>query len=226
MIVVGLTGSIGMGKSTAAGILRRLGVPVFDADGAVHRLLAPGGPAVTGVGKIFPASLAGDRIDRGTLGDIVFSDVAALRRLEAILHPLVRRAERNFLAAAARAGRPIVVLDVPLLYETGGDARVDSVIVVSAPRFVQQWRVLARPGMTAEKFRAILARQTPDGEKRRRADYVVSSAGHRGDAFRQLRRIVGDIDARRLRGWRSRRWPPRPIGGQIGWRTSGRVRPA
>ena len=196
MIVVGLTGSIGMGKSNAAHVLRRLGVPVHDADGAVHRLMGPGGRAVRKVAEAFPQALAGNRIDRKVLGDLVFGDTPALRRLEAIIHPLVRQSSRAFLDAAARRRMRIVVLDIPLLYESGGDKTVDAVIVVSAHRQIQRQRVMARPGMTEDKFRAILARQVPDAEKRRRADYVVFTGGHRGETFRQLKRIVSQLGAR------------------------------
>jgi dephospho-CoA kinase len=190
MIVVGLTGSIGMGKSNAASALRQLGIPVHDADAAVHALLGPGGRAVAKVAEVFPRALVGNRIDRKVLGDLVFGDTPALRRLEAILHPLVRKSSKDFLAAAARRHVPIAVLDIPLLYESGGEKTVDAVIVVSAPRHIQRQRVLARRGMTEEKFRAILARQVPDIEKRRRATYVVLTGGHRGETFRQLKRIV------------------------------------
>jgi len=190
IVIAGLTGSIGMGKSNAALALRQLGVPVHDADAAVHRLLAPGGRAVKKVAAIFPEALNGNFIDRKILGDRVFGDTAALRRLEAIIHPLVRQSSRDFVAAAARRREPLVVLDIPLLYETGGEKSVDVVIVISAPPQIQRQRVMARPGMTIEKFRSILARQVPDGTKRRRADYVVRSGGHRGETFRQLKRIV------------------------------------
>ena len=196
MIVVGLTGSIGMGKSNAALALRRLGIPVHDADGAVHALLGPGGRAVRQVAAAFPRALAGNRIDRKILGDLVFGDTLALRRLEAILHPMVRQSSRVFLAAAARRRDRVVVLDIPLLYESGSEKAVDAVIVVSAPKQVQRQRVLARRGMTEEKFRAILARQVPDTKKRRRADYVVTTGGHRGETFRQLKRIVGQLKHR------------------------------
>lgn len=197
MTIVGLTGSIGMGKSNAATALRQLGVPVHDADGAVHALLGPGGRAVAKVAAVFPQALAGNRIDRKALGDLVFGDTPALRRLEAILHPLVRRSSRDFLAAAARRHARIAVLDIPLLYESGGEKAMDAVIVVSAPRQIQRQRVLARPGMTEEKFQAILARQVPDTEKRRRATYVVATGGHRGETFRQLKRIVRLLRARK-----------------------------
>jgi dephospho-CoA kinase len=190
MVIVGLTGSIGMGKSHAAMVLRRLGVPVHDADGAVHKLLGPGGGAVKPVAAAFPTALAGDRIDRTKLGDLVFRDTPSLRRLEAILHPLVRRSSRDFVRTARRRRAPIAVLDIPLLYESGARKTVDLVIVVSAPAAIQRQRVLARPGMTEAKFRAILDRQVPDAEKRRLADFIVHTGGHRGDTDRQLRRIV------------------------------------
>jgi dephospho-CoA kinase len=193
VIVVGLTGSIGMGKSNAGQALRKLGVPVHDADAAVHSLLGPGGAAVRKVAELFPRALSGNRIDRKVLGDLVFGDTPALRRLEGILHPLVRQSSRAFVTAAARRRLPVVVLDIPLLYESRGEKSVDLVIVVSAPRQIQRQRVMARPGMTEAKFRAILARQVPDGEKRRRADYVVRTGGHRGDTYRQLQRIVTEL---------------------------------
>jgi dephospho-CoA kinase len=196
MIVIGLTGSIGMGKSNAAQALRRLGVPVHDADAAVHNLLGRGGRAVQPVGALFPAALSGDHIDRRVLGGLVFGDTPALRRLEAILHPLVRRASRDFIQGARRARTPIIVLDIPLLYESGASKTVDMVIVVSAPAAIQRQRVLARPGMTEAKFRAILSRQVPDVEKRRRADFVVRTGGHRGDTFRQLRRVLRIVRGR------------------------------
>jgi dephospho-CoA kinase len=197
MIIVGLTGSIGMGKSNAAAALRSLGVPVHDADGAVHKLLGPGGGAVKAVAAQFPTALRGDRVDRRVLGDLVFADTPALRRLESILHPLVRRASRDFLNAARRRRARLAVLDIPLLYENGADKTMDVVIVVSAPAAIQKQRVLARPGMTESKFRAILARQVPDAEKRRRADFVVRTGGHRGETFRQLRRILRVVRARK-----------------------------
>jgi len=202
MIVVGLTGSIGMGKSTAAGMLRRLGLPVHDADDAVHRLLGKNGRAVKAVAAAFPQSLAEDRIDRKVLGDLVFGNTQALRRLEGILHPLVSQAARAFLSSAARRQTSIVVLDVPLLFETGGQRKFDAVIVVTAPAQVQRQRVLARRGMTEQKFRSILARQVPDAVKRRRATYVVRTGGHRGDTYRQLARIVRDIRLHRRKARR------------------------
>ena len=191
MIVLGLTGSIGMGTSTAAAMLRRLRVPLFDADAVVHRLLAPGGAAVPTVAAGFPGvAMAQGGIDRKRLGARVFDDRDALRRLERIIHPLVRAAERRFLAAARRRGAAVAVLDIPLLFETGGAARCDYVMVVSAPAFLQRQRVMRRPGMTDSRFRAILRQQMPDREKRRRADFVVPSGLGRAATLRRLRAII------------------------------------
>src|SRR5689334_1251690 len=190
MIVLGLTGSIGMGKSTAAALLRRLGLPVYDADAAVHRLLGPGGAAVPQVEAAFPGTSGFAGIDRRRLGARVFGDRAALRRLEAILHPLVRGEQRRFLKAMAARRAPLVVLDIPLLFETGGEQICDAVIVVSAPHFLQRARVLARPGMTEARFAAILAKQMPDREKRRRADFVVPTGQGRALTLRRLSKIV------------------------------------
>jgi dephospho-CoA kinase len=173
--VVGLTGSIGMGKSTAAAMFRRLGVPVHDADAAVHRLLARGGSAVKPVEAAFPGVVRGGAVDRAALGRRVFGDPVALRRLEAILHPLVRAASARFLARARGRRQDLAVLDVPLLLETGSEKRCDAVVVVSAPPFVQRGRVLARPGMTEARLAQILAQQMPDREKRARADFVVET---------------------------------------------------
>jgi dephospho-CoA kinase len=190
MKVIGLTGSVGMGKTTAAKILRRLGIPVHDADREVHRLLGPGGAAVEAVAAAFPGVRRDRSIDRAALGAKVFGDPKALKRLEAILHPLVRRAEQRFLARARRARRPLVVLDIPLLLETGGEDRFDLVVVVSAPRRIQRARVLARPGMTAAKLAAIEARQMPDAEKRHRADLVIATGLGRRHSLNLLRRSM------------------------------------
>ena len=209
MFILGLTGSIGMGKSTAAGMLRRLGVPVHDADRVVHRLLGRGGAAVGAVAKAFGAGMIrGGAVDRPKLGAKVFGDGAALKRLEAILHPLVRRAERRFLALAAARRARLVALDIPLLFETGGEARVDATLVVTAPAFLQRLRVLARPGMSAGKLAAILARQTPDAEKRRRADFVIPTGLGKRPALRRLTRIVKIAGERRGHHWPPRRSPP------------------
>lgn len=171
---LGLTGSIGMGKSTTAQIFRDLGVPVHDADAAVHALY--GAEGVAPVAAAFPGVVVDRRVDRALLGARVFGDDAAMKRLEAIVHPLVRAREKAFLDQAAAAGEPIAVLDIPLLYETGAQGRVDAVLVVTAPEAVQRARVMARPGMSEETFAAILARQMPDAEKRRRADFVLDTS--------------------------------------------------
>jgi dephospho-CoA kinase len=191
MIILGLTGSVGMGKSTAAAMLRRLRVPVHDSDAVVHRLLAPGGAAVAAVGKAFREARAPNGgIDRAALGRRVFADPAALGRLERILHPLVRQSQRRFLAQARARRLPLVVLDIPLLYETGGERGCDKVMVVSAPPYLQRARVMARPGMSEERFRAILRQQLPDSIKRRRADFVVPTGLGRAVTFRKLARIL------------------------------------
>ena len=182
MIVLGLTGSIGMGKSTTAQMFRDQGVTVHDSDEAVHRLYA--GAAAPLIEEAFPGAVAKGVVDRPELGRRVISDATALKRLEAIVHPLVRADADAFLARHKAAGAPLVVLDIPLLFETKGEGRVDRIAVVTAPPEVQRERVLARPGMTAEKFEAILAKQVPDAGKRRRADFVIDT-GHGMEAARQ-----------------------------------------
>ncbi len=204
MVILGLTGSIGMGKSHAAQVFRRLGVPVHEADAAVHRLTAKGGEAVPAVARRFPQAVKAGAVDRQALGAIVFKDAKALADLEAILHPLVRRQTRRFLASMARRRVPLVVLDIPLLFETGGEASCDAVVVVSAPARIQAARVLARPGMTREKLRAIRAQQMSDREKRRRADFVVSTGAGKRETLRRLAAIV-----RLLQRREGRHWPPR-----------------
>ena len=174
MIVLGLTGSIGMGKSTTAKMFAEEGVPVHDADATVHALYA--GQAAPLIEAAFPGTVTGGEVDRTELGKRVLGDAAAMKRLEAIVHPLVREAEKAFLDRARAAGAPLVVLDIPLLFETGGEKRVDYIVVVTAPADVQRARVMARPGMTQERFEALLAKQTPDAEKRRRADFIVDSS--------------------------------------------------
>ena len=200
MIILGLTGSIGMGKSTAAAMLRRLKVPLFDADAVVHRLLAPGGAAVAAVAAAFSGVRTGaGGIDRQLLGARVFGDPKALRRLERIIHPLVRAAERRFLGRARSRHAAVVVLDIPLLFETGGERRCDYVIVVSASAFLQRQRVLRRPGMNDSRFAAILAAQMPDLDKRRRADFVVPSGLGRGLTLRRLAAILRLLRSEHLR---------------------------
>ena len=204
MIVLGLTGSIGMGKSTAARMLKRMGAPVCDSDAVVHQLLGRHGAAVPAIDAAFPGVVRDGAVDRRALGAAVFGNPQALKRLEGILHPAVQAAQRAFLRQAARRGVKVAVLDIPLLFETGGERRVDRTVVVTAPFMIQRSRVLARPGMTPEKFAAILARQMPDAEKRRRADYVVNTGDGRLRTRNALRRIMSDV--KRLRG---RQWPPR-----------------
>ena len=174
MFILGLTGSVGMGKSVTARFFAEQGVPVHDADAVVHRLYE--GEAVAAIEAAFPGTTAGEKVDRDKLAARVLGDSAALKRLEAIVHPLVQEAERRLLAEAEARGEKVAVLDIPLLFETGGDKRVDAVVVVSAPREVQRSRALERPGMTVEKLEAILAKQMPDDEKRRRADFVVDTS--------------------------------------------------
>jgi dephospho-CoA kinase len=188
MIVLGLTGSIGMGKSTVEGFFAESGVPVHDADAAVHRLYA--GDAAPLIEAAFPDTTQDGTVDRARLASRVIGDPAALRRLEAIVHPLVRRAEEQFLAQAEAAGAPVVVLNIPLLFETGGDTRCDAVVVVSAPAETQRARVMSRPAMTEEKFAGLLGKQMPDAEKRRRADFVVDTGQDFDSTRAQVRSIL------------------------------------
>ncbi|WP_092496303.1 dephospho-CoA kinase [Faunimonas pinastri] len=191
MIVLGLTGSIGMGKSTTAGMFRARGVPVHDADAFVHALY--GGAAVPLVEAAFPGTTREGAVDRRLLGQRVLGNAPALKQLEEIVHPLVRAGEAAFLERARAEGAPIVVLDIPLLFETGAEARVDRIAVVTTDPAVQRARVLARPGMTEEKFAQILARQMPDVEKRRRADYLIDT-GHGLEAARAgVDEILADL---------------------------------
>jgi dephospho-CoA kinase len=190
MKILGLTGSVGMGKSTAAAMLRRMGVPVYDADAAVHRLMRKGGIAVARVAAAFPGVAKNGAVDRGTLGKRVFGDDAAMKRLEAIIHPLVRQDENRFLGDMRRRRAKLVVMDVPLLFESGRQRRYDATMVVTAPKFLQRARVLARPGMTKATLAAIKARQMSDAEKRRRADYIVPSGLGRALTWRRLRQVL------------------------------------
>ncbi|BCG77357.1 dephospho-CoA kinase [Mesorhizobium sp. 113-3-3] len=191
MIVLGLTGSIGMGKSTTAKMFAEAGVPVHDSDEAVHRLYA--GAAAPLVEAAFPGTTVGGVVDRAKLGARVLGDAVALKRLEAIIHPLVRADADAFLAMHRNAGESIAVLDIPLLFETGGRGRVDKVVVVTAPAEVQRQRVLARPGMSEEKLAAILAKQVPDEEKRRLADFVVDTSQGLDAARAQVKAIVAEL---------------------------------
>lgn len=204
MVILGLTGCIAMGKSAAADMFRRLGVPVHDADEAVHRLLARGGAAVAAVEAAFPGAGRDGAINHEAVAKRVFGDRAALRRLESILHPLVEMDQGRFLNAAVRRGETLVVLDVPLLFETGGDKMCDAVAVVSAPPSVQTERLLKRPGMTHERIDAIRGLQMSDGDKKRRADYVIPTGLGRNFAMRKIKDIVEDLRTGAKRGTRSR----------------------
>ncbi len=186
--ILGLTGSVGMGKSTVAAMFAELGVPVFDADAEVRRMQGPGGALVERIEAAFPGTTGPDGIDRAKLGAAVFGDRAALTRLEAIVHPAVRVIRHEFLAE--HAGVDIVVFDIPLLFEKGGIDEVDAVLVVSAPPEVQRARVLSRPGMTPERFAQILALQMPDAEKRARADYVIDTGGTLAATRAEVARLV------------------------------------
>ncbi|MEO0983114.1 MAG: dephospho-CoA kinase [Pseudomonadota bacterium] len=190
MIILGLTGSIGMGKSATAQMFREGGAPVYDADAAVHALYAPGGAAVGPVGDAFPGVVKDGAIDRDALRAAVVGDAAAMKRLELIVHPLAGASQLVFREQAQASGAACAVLDIPLLFETGGDQRCDYVAVVTAPADVQRERVLARPGMTTDTFEAILAKQTPDAEKRAKADFVISSAFGFEFARDQVRAIL------------------------------------
>lgn len=195
--VIGLTGSIGMGKSETARMFARAGVPVFDSDAAVHDLMAPGGAAVAPVVRAFPGVDGQDGIDRKKLGARVFGDREKLERLESILHPLVAERRQAFFEAAQKDGHAMVVADVPLLFETGGEQACDYTVVVSAAPEVQRARVLARPGMTPDRLAAILEKQMPDGEKRRRADFVVQTDRGFDYAEQQVRDIIRKIEENR-----------------------------
>jgi dephospho-CoA kinase len=188
--VIGLTGGIGMGKSTAAAAFRRAHIPVFDADAAVHALQAPGGKALRAIGTAFPGTVVDGSLNRAALRDAVIGNPEALSKLERIIHPLVRKAERAFVARARRAGARAVVLDIPLLLETGGQKRVDHVMVVSAPRSVQVQRVRHRRRMDQGQIEAIIERQMPDARKRRLADTVVRTGLSRHHAQRTIRRLI------------------------------------
>jgi dephospho-CoA kinase len=204
MIVIGLTGSIGMGKSTAAGMLRALGLPVHDSDAAVHKLIGRGGRAVVRVGKAFPGVVKDGAVDRKALGAKVFGKPEELRRLEKILHPMVAEEKGRFLRLWASRRCPMVAVDVPLLFEVKGDRACDATILVSASAYIQALRVLRRPGMTAERLAQIRAQQMPEAEKRRRADFIVPT----GLGYRfTLRHLAGIVEF--LSQFRGAHWPPR-----------------
>ena len=209
MMILGLTGSIGMGKSTAAKMLRQMGVPVYDADAAVHRLQAPGGIALPPIEAAFTGVVKSGVLDRQALGARVFGNKEALRKLEAIVHPLVAREQRRFIRRAALNRAPLVVLDIPLLFEGLGERRVDGVLVVSAPAFLQRQRVMARPGMTAEKFAGILKQQVPDSQKRRKATVVNPTGLGLAPTRAALTRAVRELTKKQGRSWPSNPWRDR-----------------
>lgn len=192
MIVLGLTGSIGMGKSSAAKMFRRMGIPVFDSDVAVHAALSDK-DVIREIGAAFSGAVSKGSIDRKALGEIIFNDKKARKKLEAILHPHVWRGQKVFSASMKRMGHSIVVLDIPLLFETGAEKRVDYVVCVTAPHDIQKRRVLARPGMDEERFYKILEQQMPDAQKQARSDFVVQTGLGYALTFRQLKDIVRDL---------------------------------
>ncbi len=190
MIVIGLTGSIGMGKTTVAQMFAEEGAPAFDSDAAVHALYAAGGAAVAPVEAAFPGVVRDGAIDRGALSARVVGNDAAIQKLELLVHPLVRQAQSEFLATQRAAGAKVVVLDIPLLLESGGAQAIDKIVVVSAPADVQRARVLGRPGMTEAKFERLLARQMPDAEKRAQADFVIDTGGSFETTRAQVRAVL------------------------------------
>lgn len=203
MVILGLTGSIAMGKSATAQMFRRLGVPVHDSDAEVHKLMARGGAAVAAVEAAFAGAVKNGAVDRAALGARVFGKPFELQKLEGVLHPLVGRSRDKFLRRQILSGARVVVFDIPLMFEVGADELCDAVVVVSAPKFLQKLRVLRRPGMSEERLASILARQMPDAEKRRRADFVVPTGLGRAETLRHIKRIVA------LASFMvGRRWPP------------------
>ena len=204
MLLLGLTGSIGMGKSETAKMFQREGVPLYDADAEVHKLQAPGGPALPPIETAFPGVVVDGVLDRQELGKRVFGKPGELRKLERIIHPMVGKVQRQFLMQASARRLPMVVLDIPLLFETGGEKFVDVAVVVSAPAFLQRQRVLARPGMSEDRLNGILSQQVPDAVKRRRADYIVHSGLGLALARQDVRGIIRDLKGRSGRVWPER----------------------
>jgi dephospho-CoA kinase len=209
MMIVGLTGSIGMGKSTAAKMLRQMGVPVYDADANVHAIQAKGGVALPAIEAAFPGVVTDGVLDRQALGARVFGNKEALRKLEAIVHPLVGQRQRAFLKRASRRGEKLVVLDIPLLFEGAGDRRVDATLVVSAPAFLQRHRVMARPGMSVERLDGILRQQVPDALKRRKATIVIPTGLGLAPTRLALAKAVAKLKRRRGRFWPANPWRER-----------------
>jgi dephospho-CoA kinase len=204
MITIGLTGSIGMGKSATAAMFAEEGAPVYDADAEVHKLQGNGGGAVAAIEAAFPGVVKDGAVDRQTLGERVFGDPEALNRLNAIVYPMLGAGRAAFFAGAEARGCDMVVLDIPKLFETGGEARMDAVVVVSAPEAVQRERVLARPGYSEARLEAILANQMPDAEKRARADFVIDTSQGFDHAREQVRQVIAAI---RASDWKRRRSP-------------------
>ncbi|HKH65899.1 MAG TPA: dephospho-CoA kinase [Reyranella sp.] len=209
MMIVGLTGSIGMGKSTAAKMLRQMGVPVYDADANVHAIQAKGGVALPAIEAAFPGVVKDGVLDRQALGARVFGNKEALRRLEAIVHPLVGERQRAFLKRAAWRGEKLVVLDIPLLFEGAGERRVDATLVVSAPAFLQRQRVMARPGMSKERLDGILRQQVPDALKRRKATIVIPTGLGLAPTRLALAKAIARLKKRRGRFWPANPWRER-----------------
>lgn len=205
MLLIGLTGSIGMGKSETTKMFAALGVPVYDADAAVHALYAAGGDAVEPIGEAFPGVIKDGAIDREELGKRVLGAPDELRRLEKIIHPLVGLSQLEFLQNAEKSGAAMVVLDIPLLFETGGETRVDVAVVVSAPADMQRTRVLARPGMSVEKFESIMAKQVPDAQKREKADFIVDSSRGLEPAMADVKGIIEALKGRKGKIWDERK---------------------
>lgn len=195
--IIGLTGSIGMGKSTTAAMFKDMGCPVFDADAAVHALYAKGGEATSLIRAVFPDAIKDGAVDRAVLGAHMRADPLNLQVLESFIHPMVAKSRAAFLDKAQKTSASIVVFDVPLLFETGGDKHVDKIVVVTAPYSIQKKRVLARPGMSKELFESLLARQTPDAQKRKRADFLIHTDKGLDDARRQVSKIIETIKAER-----------------------------
>ena len=193
MIIIGLTGSIGMGKSTVASLLSDMGYPVYNADKAVHALLRRGGKAVKPVAKLFPSAVKRGEVNRKILGPMVFNHPIKLKKLERILHPLIRHAEKEFLQKARKKKESAAILEIPLLFETNGHKRCDFTICVTAPKTVQMARVMQRPGMTKDKLKAIQARQMPDKRKRKLANYVINTGGSRSQTKQRLQTVLTQI---------------------------------
>ena len=190
MIIIGLTGSIGMGKTTIANMFADLGVPVLDSDKVVHALLEENKTIIANIARHFPAALKNGKLDRSEIGKAVFADAKKLKALEAILHPAVRKAQQAFIKNEKQKKQKAVILDIPLLFETGAEKRVDHVVVVTAPAIVQKARVMKRPGMSQEKFRRIIKRQMTDTQKRKKADFIIHNGGTKQESLRQVKQIL------------------------------------